>query len=269
MKTVFSVEDSSSSAADKAKKAGPTMNPSASEGAFLKFVDKKGEDGEEGGDLEKNGTTSFDIEFSESNALDMDEYQASLKNKLDFACAALANAMSRPCFVKPRDSAARADCGSQTTGTLRFGSKATSKGAGEKDGNRGVGFPLFLSGQKKSGAQVRPITIGSSSDPVEGVVRSNQSIRWFKILSKRESARRSRRRKQAHLSQLKTRVAQLRLKKTTFLKQYNDISQKYNNALITNRILTAEVEALEARVKLAEEMFERIFGYSYGSTEGK
>ncbi|KAL4340069.1 hypothetical protein GQ457_08G032030 [Hibiscus cannabinus] len=176
--------------------------------------------------MEKNGATSFNNGFSESNALDMvmDEYQASLKNKLDFSCAALANAMSRPSFVKPQDSAARADCGS----------KATSIGAGDKDGNGRVGFPLFLSGQKKSGAQVRPIKIGSSSDPVEGVVRSNQSIRWFKILSKRESARRSRRRKQAHLSQLKTRVAQLRLKKATFLKQYNDISQKYNNALITN-----------------------------------
>ncbi|KAL4301717.1 hypothetical protein GQ457_10G013830 [Hibiscus cannabinus] len=260
MKTVFSVEDSS---------AGRTMNPSASEGAFLKFVDKKGEDGEEGGDLEKNGATSFNNGFSESNVpLD----QASLMNKLDFASAALAlaNAMSSPCVVKPQDSAARADCGShsQTTDTLRFGSKATSKGAGDKDGNGRVGFPLFLSGLKKSGARVRPIKIGSSSDPVEGVARSNQSIRWFKIFSKRESARRSRRRKQAHLSQLKTSVAQLRLKKAAFVKQYNDISQKYNNALITNRMLKAEVEALKARVKLAEEMFERIYGYSYGSTEG-
>ncbi|KAK8564912.1 hypothetical protein V6N13_020073 [Hibiscus sabdariffa] len=258
MKTVFSVEDSSSSAAGEAKKPGPTMNPSASEEAFLKFVteqvDKKGEDGEEGetkGDLGNNG-------FSESNGninvpLDMEEYQPSLKNKLDFACAALA--MSRPSFVKPQDSAARADCGSQTTATLRFGSKATSKGAVDKDGNGPVGFPSFLSGQKKSGVQVRPITIGSSSDLSEE----------DDLLG--ESARRSRRRKQANLSQLETEVAQLRLKKAAFLKQFTDISQKYNNALITNRILAADVEALEAKVKLREELFKRIYGFSYGSIE--
>ncbi|KAK8564911.1 hypothetical protein V6N13_020046 [Hibiscus sabdariffa] len=232
MKTVFSVEDSSSSAADEAKKPGPTMNPSASEEAFLKFVteqvDKK-EDGEEGetkGDLGNNG-------FSQSNGnsnvpLDMDEYQPSLKNKLDFACAALA--MSRPSFVKPQDSAARADCGSQTTATLPVGSKATSKGAGDKDGNGPVGFPSYLSVQKKSGAQVRPITIGSSSDLSEK----------DELVGESETVENS---DPAEGCSAKTQEG-------IFFKAIYRHYQKYNNALITNRILTANVEALEAKLWL-------------------
>ncbi|KAK8506859.1 hypothetical protein V6N13_052223 [Hibiscus sabdariffa] len=298
MDSVFSVSDpfwsssssssaAVSSAADNPKEPGTAMNRSASEWAFQRFiaeeVDKRGEekdDGEEGetkGDLEKNGATSFLNGCSEStrnkNApVDLDEYQAVLKNKLDLACAAVA--MSRASFVKPQDSAGRADSGSQASNTLQWG----SKGAGDKDNNAQVGFPSLLNGQKISGAQVRPSTIGSSSElsdeddlEVENETMENtdpaNAKRVRRMLSNRESARRSRRRKQAHLTELETQAAQLRVENATLLKRLNDISQKYNNAAVDNRVLKADVETLRAKVKMAEESVKRITGLSYASTE--
>lgn len=82
------------------------MNRSASEWAFQQFireeVDKNGKEEEEDEDLKKkNGMKSFNG-FSENDdddnnvPVDVEEYQAFLKNKLNLACAAVA--MSRVSF---------------------------------------------------------------------------------------------------------------------------------------------------------------------------
>ncbi|KAI5080769.1 hypothetical protein GOP47_0003952 [Adiantum capillus-veneris] len=81
--------------------------------------------------------------------------------------------------------------------------------------------------------------------------------RMRRMLSNRESARRSRRRKQAHLSDLETQVAQLRVENSSLFKQLNEITQKFNNALVDNRVLKADVEALRAKVKMAEDIVNR------------
>jgi len=70
------------------------------------------------------------------------------------------------------------------------------------------------------------------------------------MLSNRESARRSRRRKQAHLSELEMQVAQLCVENTTLVKQLTDISHKFNQAAVDNRVLKSDVEALCAKVSL-------------------
>ncbi|XP_012476676.1 light-inducible protein CPRF2 [Gossypium raimondii] len=296
MDRVFSVEEisdhfwpsSSSSAttnsasADDDNKSGSKMNRSASEWAFQQFireeVDKEGEDeGVTEGDLKKkNGTASFNNGCLESNGnnnvlVDSDEYQAFLKNKLNLACAAVA--MSRASFVKPQDSAVRADSGSQASDTPQSVSIATSKGAGDKNGNALSGFPSVVNGQKKIGAQVRPSTSGSSremseDDEVEGENETMENMdpadakRVRRMLSNRESARRSRRRKQAHLTELETQVSQLRVENATLLKRLTDISQKYNESAVDNRVLKADVETLRAKVKMAEDSVKRITGLS-------
>ncbi|XP_038992004.1 light-inducible protein CPRF2-like isoform X1 [Hibiscus syriacus] len=330
MDRAFSFEDpfwssssSSSAAAEDDETTGPTMNRSAPEWAFQRFiteeVDKKREDKEEGqtkGDLEKNGATSFlnvclEINKNSNVPVDLDEYQAVLKNKLNLACAAVA--MSRASFVKPQDSAARADSGSQASNTLQTGSKATSKGlkssvrnqnflheavlrtvffvavfiifvftvyigTSDKDLNAPVGFPSSLKGQKKSGVQVRSSTIGSSSelsdeDELEGENETMENMdpadakRVRRMLSNRELTRRSRRRKHAHLTELETQVAQLRVENAALLKRLSDISQKYNNAAVDNRVLKADVETLKAKVKMAEGSVKRFTGLSYASAE--
>ncbi|KAE8688486.1 Light-inducible protein CPRF2 [Hibiscus syriacus] len=260
MDRVFSVEDpfwsssssGASAAAENDETTGQTMKRSASEWAFR-------------GSYKNNNVP-----------VNLDEYQAVLKNKLNLACAAVA--MSRASFVKPQDSAARADSGSQASNTLQLGSKATSKGAGDKDGNSPVGFPSLLKGQKKSGVQVRPSTIGSSSelsdeDELEGENEIMENMdpadakRVRRMLSNRESARRSRRRKQAHLTELETQVSQLRVENASLLKRLSDISQKYNNAAVDNRVLKADVETLKAKVKMTEESVKRITGLSFASSE--
>ncbi|XXG75029.1 hypothetical protein AAC387_Pa07g3621 [Persea americana] len=62
-----------------------------------------------------------------------------------------------------------------------------------------------------------------------------------------------RRRKQAHLSELEQQVAQLRFENSSLLKQLTDVSQKYNEAALDNRVLKAEVETLRAKHFVLEE----------------
>lgn len=68
------------------------------------------------------------------------------------------------------------------------------------------------------------------------------------MLSNRESARRSRRRKQAHLSELEMQVAQLRAENTALVQRLQEISHKFQEAAIDNRVLKSDCEALRAKV---------------------
>ncbi|KAF2287849.1 hypothetical protein GH714_002949 [Hevea brasiliensis] len=207
--------------------------------------------------------------------VDSEEYQMFLKCKLNLACAAVA--LSRASFLKPQDSPARADSGSQASNASQLGSHATSKGAGcdlstsqDMDANGPVGISSIHSTQKKSGATVKP-TSGSSreqseDDENEGETEITENMdpanakRVRRMLSNRESARRSRRRKQAHLTDLETQVAQLRVENSSLLKRLSDIGHKYNGAAVDNRVLKADVETLRAKVKMAEETVKRFTG---------
>ncbi|GLT85121.1 hypothetical protein SLE2022_033210 [Rubroshorea leprosula] len=75
--------------------------------------------------------------------------------------------------------------------------------------------------------------------------------------SNRESARRSRRKRQAHLADLELQVGQLRVEKASLYNQYSDIAQKHHGASTYNQLLRYKVEALRAQIKLAESMFPR------------
>ncbi|GAU15712.1 hypothetical protein TSUD_307220 [Trifolium subterraneum] len=71
------------------------------------------------------------------------------------------------------------------------------------------------------------------------------------------SARRSRQRKHAHLSELESKVEKLKLENATLYKQFTDTSQQFHEADTNNRVLKSDVEALRAKVKLAEDMVTR------------
>ncbi|KAL6323802.1 hypothetical protein AAG906_003423 [Vitis piasezkii] len=200
--------------------------------------------------------------------IDSEEYQAFLKSRLNLACAAAS-------FVKPQDSAALADTGSQASKTSQLRSQAPCKGSGydlsgapDKEAGGPLGIPSLPAMQKKAGAQLRPTTSESSrehsdEDEVEGETETIENMdpaNAKAMLSNRESARRSRRRKQAHLTELETQVAQLRLENSSLLKRLTDISQKYNEAAVDNRVLKADVETLRAKVKMAEETVKRVTG---------
>ncbi|KAL7112000.1 hypothetical protein ACP275_05G125200 [Erythranthe tilingii] len=78
-----------------------------------------------------------------------------------------------------------------------------------------------------------------------------------RMVSNRESARRSRRRKQAHLEELEQQVDQLRGENSTLFKQLADATQQFKDSTTNNRVLRSDVEALRAKVKLAEDMVAR------------
>ncbi|KAF8036699.1 hypothetical protein BT93_C2418 [Corymbia citriodora subsp. variegata] len=75
--------------------------------------------------------------------------------------------------------------------------------------------------------------------------------------SNRESAKKSRKRKQAQLADLEVQVELLRGENSTLFKQLLDATQYYRHADTNNRVLKSGVEALRAKVKLAEDMVAR------------
>ncbi|XP_022143177.1 light-inducible protein CPRF2 isoform X2 [Momordica charantia] len=192
--------------------------------------------------------------------IDSEEYQAFLKSKLHLACAAVA--LKRGSFTKSQTSSTSADCGSQASTTL---------GIQDKDINGVLGVTSSPLVPKISEVRARSATSGSSRDQsddeeIEGETETTENKdpadvkRVRRMLSNRESARRSRRRKQAHLTELETQVAQLRVENSTLLKRLADISQKYNDASVDNRVLKANVETLRAKVKMAEETVKQVTG---------
>ncbi|KAC9274787.1 hypothetical protein E3N88_46058 [Mikania micrantha] len=206
--------------------------------------------------------------------VDSEEYQEYLKSRLDLACAAVA--LTRASSVKTQDFAALPDNGSQASNTSQLGyqvpSKVDAKGAG-KDGGGPVGIPSLPVVQKKAAIPVKSATSGSSrelsdDEELDADTETTQNMdptdakRVRRMLSNRESARRSRRRKQAHLTELETQVSQLRVENSSLLKRLTDISQKYNEAAVDNRVLKADVETMRAKVKMAEESVKRITGFN-------
>ncbi|KAK9097545.1 hypothetical protein Sjap_023042 [Stephania japonica] len=91
---------------------------------------------------------------------------------------------------------------------------------------------------------------GQSTDPID-------VKRIRRMVSNRESARRSRRRKQAHLVDLEFQVDQLRGENASLYKQYGDANRQLNEAATDNRVLKSNVEGLRVKVKLAEDMVAR------------
>ncbi|XP_073150730.1 light-inducible protein CPRF2-like [Henckelia pumila] len=207
--------------------------------------------------------------------VDSEEYQTFLKSRLELACAAVA--LTRATNGKAQESATAGGYNSsQTFNASQPGSHVNREAGGQdsskpcdKEDGGPVGAPTPSSKSKK--AQVKSTSSGSSGeqsddDEADGETETTQNMdptdakRVRRMLSNRESARRSRRRKQAHLTELETQVGQLRVENSSLLKRLTDISQKYNEAAVDNRVLKADVETLRAKVKMAEETVKRVTG---------
>ncbi|CAK7354328.1 unnamed protein product [Dovyalis caffra] len=127
-----------------------------------------------------------------------------------------------------------------------------------------IGSPISANKPTVKDNQTRVNTSGSSpeqSDDEDGP--SEQSTdpvdikRIRRMVSNRESARRSRKRKQAHLSDLEFQVDQLTGENASLFKQLSDATQQYRSAETNHRVLNSDVEALRAKVKLAEDVVAR------------
>ncbi|KAK4382767.1 Light-inducible protein CP [Sesamum angolense] len=207
--------------------------------------------------------------------IDSKEYQTYLKSRLQLACAAVA--LTWASNDKAQESAATL---SQASNPSQMESQINHKGgASGQDSSKlqaiDAGEPVSVSPLpavwKKAAAQVKSVTSGSSveqsdDDEAEGENEATQNMdatdakRMRRMLSNRESARRSRRRKQAHLTELEAQGTQLKVENSSLLKRLTDITHKYNEAAVDNRVLKADVETLRAKVKMAEETVKRVTG---------
>ncbi|CAN8252219.1 unnamed protein product [Cochlearia groenlandica] len=85
----------------------------------------------------------------------------------------------------------------------------------------------------------------------------NDLKRVRRMHSNRESARRSRRRKQEHLADLESQVDSLKGENTTLYKQLIEATHQFRSAGTNNRVLKSDVETLRVKVKLAEDLVAR------------
>ncbi|CAD6226481.1 unnamed protein product [Miscanthus lutarioriparius] len=118
--------------------------------------------------------------------------------------------------------------------------------------------------------RVRLATSSSSRDPspsdedIDGEVEilgfkmpTEERVRKRKE-SNRESARRSRYRKAAHLKDLEDQVEKLKAENSCLLRRLAAMNQKYNEANVDNRVLKADMETLRAKVKMGEDSLKRV-----------
>ncbi|MED6162936.1 hypothetical protein PIB30_075184 [Stylosanthes scabra] len=128
-----------------------------------------------------------------------------------------------------------------------------------------VGSPVSSNKPSDRDNQAKVASSGSSdpsdeddeTGPCEQSTNPVDMKRLRRKVSNRESARRSRRRKQAHLADLEMQVEKLKLENATLYRQFNDARQQFHDADTNNRVLKSDVEALRAKVKLAEDMVTR------------
>ncbi|KAL6847073.1 hypothetical protein ACP4OV_022926 [Aristida adscensionis] len=154
-------------------------------------------------------------------------YAAALKRKLDLYCAAVAKSMS------DGDGASLVANSNVTDNTDFQGKPAnsgTSKELSEDDGD-----------------------LDENTNPAN-------AKRMRRMLSNRESARRSRKRKQAHVDDLESQVSRLTTENASLLKRLADMTQKYKNATLHNKNLIVDVEMMRRKVNIAEEAVRRVTG---------
>jgi hypothetical protein len=175
---------------------------------------------------------------------DPGEYAAGLKRKLELYCAAVAKSM----VVKPQESAL-----SYPSSQASEASQLVSQASFDGDGTVVQGKPANSCTSKEHSDDEGDLE--ENTDPAS-------AKRVKRMLSNRESARRSRKRKQAHQDDIESQVTQLRVENASLLKRLTDMTQKYKESSLDNRNLTVDIQTMRRKVNIAEEAVRRVTGTS-------
>ncbi|CAL4944865.1 unnamed protein product [Urochloa decumbens] len=252
------------------------MNRCSSEWYFQKFLEEAVLDspgpvagvGRGGGGVgvEVAESKPLGVAAASSGAVDPVEYNAMLKQKLEKDLAAVA--MWRASGATPPERPAAGP--SLPNVDILHAGPVNPIGVQ----NKLAGAPAGASGPQvvqNADILVKQATSSSSreqsdDDDMEGEAETTgnrnpvQQRLQRRKQSNRESARRSRSRKAAHLNELEAQVAQLRVENSSLLRRLADVNQKFNEAAVDNRVLKADVETLRAKVKMAEDSVKRVTG---------
>ncbi|KAH7524237.1 basic leucine zipper 9 isoform X2 [Ziziphus jujuba] len=137
--------------------------------------------------------------------------------------------------------------------SICVGSPISANKPKDRDDNQAAGATSTGSSREPSDDEDVEIEAG----PCEQSTKPVDVKRYKRMVSNRESARRSRKRRQAHLAELESQVEQLREENSTLFKHFTDAAHQYRDADTNNRVLKSNVEAMRAKVKLAEDMVAR------------
>ncbi|KAG8049183.1 hypothetical protein GUJ93_ZPchr0009g666 [Zizania palustris] len=169
-------------------------------------------------------------------------YAARLKRNLDLYCAAVAKSMES----KSQESSF-GYLDSQASDTSQLGCQASFNGYGPtRITNSGVIYD--------DDDQCKPDNSGTSKEHSDddGDIEENadpaNAKRMRRMLSNRESARRSRKRRQTHLNDLESQVSQLRSENASLLKRLADMTQKYKLSTTENSSLQADMDTMRRKV---------------------
>ncbi|KAL0867146.1 hypothetical protein Bca101_046264 [Brassica carinata] len=198
---------------------------------------------------------------SDRAGVDPDQYHAMLKSRLDLACAAVARRVGGT--VEPEE-----DSSASSSVNLNQSQPQGSVVAQTSPDASCIRSVPSTSIQKKPDVPARQTTSISSrddsdDDDLDGDADNGDPTdvkRARRMLSNRESARRSRRRKQEQMNEFDTQVGQLRGEHSTLLSRLSDMNHKCDAAAVDNRILRADIETLRTKVKMAEETVKRVTG---------
>ncbi|KAK3140162.1 hypothetical protein QOZ80_5AG0396910 [Eleusine coracana subsp. coracana] len=199
---------------------------------------------------------------------DPGSYAEVLKRKLDLYCAAVAKSME----ARSQDSSLgypnlqasdTSQLISQASDTSQLISQASFDGDGDK-------ASLFTNSHviDNADSQGKPANTDTSKEQsdddgdFEETTDPANAKKMRRMLSNRESARRSRKRKQTHLSDLESQVSGLTAENASLLKRLADMTQRYKDATLDNRNLRVDVETMRRKVHIAEEAVRRVTGAS-------
>ncbi|KAJ1266236.1 hypothetical protein BS78_08G136000 [Paspalum vaginatum] len=183
-------------------------------------------------------------------------YAAVLKRKLDMYCAAVAKSME----AKSQESSLGYP-NKQASDTSQLISQASFDGDVDAEilvtNSNAIEHDDFQGKPTNSGTSKE---LSDNDGDLEENTDPTNAKKMRRMLSNRESARRSRKRKQVHLNDLESQVSRLTSENASLLKRLVDMTQKYKDATVDNRNLTADIETMRRKVNLAEEAVRRLTG---------